>query len=71
MSHPDYTLMTYANLGHVFYLSSQWITGFGPIQQYVLVDPYAWLEAHSGFTNYAAAARLPTASIPALNCITK
>ena len=44
VNHPDHTLITYPNLGHVFYPSSQWSTGFGPIQQYVLADLYAWLE---------------------------
>jgi pimeloyl-ACP methyl ester carboxylesterase len=52
--HPDHTLITYPNLGHVFYPSSQWQTSLGPIQPYVLADLYAWLEPHSGFT------RLPT-----------
>ena len=50
LNHPDHTLITYPNLGHAFYPSSQWSTGIGPIQQYVLADLYAWLEAHSGFT---------------------
>ena len=50
LNHPDHTLITYPNLGHVFYPSSQWETGIGPIQQYVLGDLYAWLEAHSGFS---------------------
>jgi uncharacterized protein len=48
--HPDHTLITYPDLGHLFYPSSQWQTGVGPIQQYVLADLYAWLESHSGFT---------------------
>jgi pimeloyl-ACP methyl ester carboxylesterase len=48
--HPDHTLITYPNLGHLFYPSSEWQTGFGPIQQNVLADLYSWLEAHSGFT---------------------
>jgi uncharacterized protein len=47
LNHPDHTLITYPNLGHVFYPSSPWETGIGPIQQYVLADLYAWLEAHS------------------------
>ena len=47
VDHPDHTLITYPNLGHLFYPSSQWKTGIGPIQQYVLADLYAWLEAHS------------------------
>jgi hypothetical protein len=50
VKHPDHTLITYPNLGHVFYPSSQWSTGFGPIQQYVLADIYSWLEAHSGLS---------------------
>jgi len=50
VNHPDHTLITYPNLGHVFYPSSQWSSSFGPIQPYVLADLYAWLESHSGFT---------------------
>jgi uncharacterized protein len=46
--HPDHTLITYPNLGHVFYPSSEWQTGIGPIEQYVLRDLYSWLESHSG-----------------------
>ena len=49
--HPDHTLITYPNLGHLFYPSSQWITGAGPIEQYVLADLYSWLEAHSGLSH--------------------
>jgi hypothetical protein len=48
--HPDHTLITYPNLGHIFYPSSQWITGVGPIEQYVLRDLYSWLESHNGLT---------------------
>ena len=55
VNHPDHTLITYPNLGHAFYPSSQWSTGIEPIQQYVLADIYAWLEAHSGFTSPATA----------------
>jgi uncharacterized protein len=62
VKHPDHSLITYPNLGHVFYPSSQWSTGLGPIEYYVLADLYAWLEAHSGFTNHAAAAHIPTTS---------
>jgi hypothetical protein len=51
VNHPDHTLITYPNLGHQFYPSSQWETQNGPIQQYVLADIYSWLEAHSGFTS--------------------
>ena len=67
VNHPDHTLITYPNLGHVFYPSSQWSTGIGPFEQYVLADLYAWLAAHSGFTNHAPtpSARLPaTTSTP-------
>ena len=51
VNHPDHSLITYPNLGHVFYPSSQWQTSDGPIQQYVLADLYAWLEAHSGLSH--------------------
>ncbi|HSF50573.1 MAG TPA: alpha/beta fold hydrolase [Nitrososphaeraceae archaeon] len=51
VGHPDHTLITYPNLGHIFYPSSQWITGVGPIEQYVLRDLYSWLESHSGMTS--------------------
>jgi pimeloyl-ACP methyl ester carboxylesterase len=50
VNHPDHTLITYLNLGHFFYPSSQWFTGIGPFEQYVLADIYAWLEAHSGLS---------------------
>jgi alpha-beta hydrolase superfamily lysophospholipase len=50
VNHPDHTLITYPNLGHAFYPSSQWSTGFGPVEPYVLADLYAWLEAHSGLS---------------------
>jgi len=66
VNHPDHTLITYPNLGHDFYPSPQWFAENGPIEPYVLADLYAWLGAHSGFTNHAAAAtHLPTTtSIP-------
>jgi uncharacterized protein len=51
INHLDHTLIKYPNLGHEFYPSSQWHTGIGSIQQYVLSDLYSWLEAHSGFTH--------------------
>jgi pimeloyl-ACP methyl ester carboxylesterase len=54
VNHPDHTLITYPNLGHLFYPSSQWLTGVGPIQRYVLADIYAWLEAHSGLSHSLA-----------------
>jgi hypothetical protein len=64
VKHPDHSLITYPDLGHVFYPTSQWHTSLGPIPQYVFADLYAWLEAHSGFTNHAAAAaaHIPTTS---------
>jgi hypothetical protein len=51
VNHPDHILITYPNLGHQFYPSSQWDIRNGPIQQYVLADIYAWLEAHSGLSH--------------------
>ena len=51
INHPDHTLISYPNLGHLFYPSSQWSTGIGPIEQYVLADMYTWLEAHSGLSH--------------------
>ena len=72
VNHPDHTLITYPNLGHVFYPSSQWSTGIGPIQQYVLADLYSWLESHSGLRIMLAAARLPaTTSMPSSNSTAK
>jgi uncharacterized protein len=50
LNHPDHTLITYSDLGHLFYSSTQWITESGPIPEYVLADLYSWLESHSGFT---------------------
>lgn len=47
VNHPDHTLITYPELGHVFYPSSKWQTGIGPIQPNVLADLYSWLEFHS------------------------
>src|SRR5215213_7915197 len=51
LNHPDHTVITYPNLGHAFYPSSQWLTALGPIPEYVLADLYSWLEARSGFTS--------------------
>src|SRR5918996_1620167 len=42
--HPDHTLITYPDLGHLFYPSSPWLTAFGPIQQKVLEDLFGWLS---------------------------
>jgi uncharacterized protein len=51
LNHPDHTLITYPNLGHLFSPSPKWSTGLGPIEQYVLADLYAWLEVHSGLSH--------------------
>ena len=52
-------LITYPNLGHLFYPSSQWSTGIGPFQPYVLADIYALREIHSGISHpYVAVALL-------------
>jgi hypothetical protein len=51
VNHPDHTLITYPDLGHLFYPSSQWSTSTGPIPQYVLADLYSWLAAHSGLSH--------------------
>jgi hypothetical protein len=50
VKHPDHTLITYPDLGHTFYPSSQMSTSLGPIPQYVLADLYSWLEPHSGLS---------------------
>ena len=70
VNHPDHTLITYPNLGHVFYPSSQWSTGIGPVQQYVLTDLYSWLEAHSGFTRPAPSISLSSTNSSANSTIT-
>ena len=51
VNHPDHTLITYPNLGHLFAPSNQWITAEGPVEPYVLADLYSWLEAHSGLSH--------------------
>jgi len=60
VNHPDHTLITYPNLGHLFYPSSQWSTGYGPFEQYVLADIYTWLEAHSGLSHPYVTSTAPT-----------
>ena len=42
--HPDHTLKTYPDLGHLFYPSSQWLTSSGPMDQKVLEDLFGWLS---------------------------
>ena len=70
VNHPDHTFITYPNLGHLFYPSSIWQTGLGPIQPNVLADLYSWLEEHSGFfrsINYIpsnTASMIPSISLP-------
>jgi pimeloyl-ACP methyl ester carboxylesterase len=63
VNHPDHTLITYPNLGHGFSPSSQWSTGSGPFEQYVLADIYAWLEAHSGLSHSFATSAATTSNI--------
>jgi dipeptidyl aminopeptidase/acylaminoacyl peptidase len=47
LNQSDHMLITYPDLGHHFYLSTQWTTESGPIPEYVLTDLYSWLESHS------------------------
>ena len=47
VDHPDHTLMTYPDLGHLFSRSSRWFTEFGPIEQNVLSDLHRWLSDHT------------------------
>ena len=43
--HPDHILITYPDLGHLFYPSSQWKTvPGGPMEQKVLEDLFGWLS---------------------------
>lgn len=45
LRHPDHLLITYPNLGHLFYPSSPWITtAGGPIESKVLEDLYEWIS---------------------------
>jgi uncharacterized protein len=47
VNHPDHTLITYQDLGHLFVPSSQWLTELGPIEQNVLSDLHRWLSDHT------------------------
>lgn len=47
LDHPDHTLITYPDLGHVFYTSNEWVTSFGLIPEYVLQDIFEWLSSPS------------------------
>jgi uncharacterized protein len=51
LNHPDHTLITYPNLGHTLYPSSQWTIESGPIPAYILADLYSWLESYSGLSH--------------------
>jgi uncharacterized protein len=59
VNHPDHTLITYPGLGHDMspaignYPGSSMygLQKAGPIEDYVLADLYAWLEAHSGLSH--------------------
>ena len=64
LNHPDHTLITYPNLGHFFYPSSQWLTSPGPIEPYVLADIYTWLAAHSGLS-HPYVGTIPTSTLGA------
>ena len=45
LRHPDHALITYPNLGHLFYPSSQWVTTVGgPIEKKVLEDLFKWIS---------------------------
>ena len=70
VNHPDHTLITYPNLGHGFYPSSQWSSSFGPVPPHVLADLYSWLAAHSGLTDHSAAAAAHVASTSSSNSTT-
>jgi len=45
LRHPDHALITYPNLGHLFYPSSQWVTNVGgPVEKKVLEDLFEWIS---------------------------
>ena len=65
-------LITYPDLGHLFYPSSQWVTALGgPISQHVLADLYSWLESHSGFTPLDTSMHSSNSSSSSSNFINK
>ena len=46
LKHPDHTLITYPDLGHLFYPSSKWLTAIGgPIERKVLEDLFEWISS--------------------------
>ena len=55
MDHPDRTLVTYQNLGHIFNSSSVLSGGTERIEHYVLADLFAWPAAHSGLSQLYSA----------------
>jgi pimeloyl-ACP methyl ester carboxylesterase len=54
INHPDHLLIAYPNLGHAFSPSNEWISSFGPIEQYVLQDMYEWLVSPAREVNEQA-----------------
>ena len=45
LRHPDHTLVTYPDLGHLFYPSSKWVTNVGgPMERKVLEDLFEWIS---------------------------
>ena len=40
----NHNLITYPDLGHLFYPSSRWITAIGPMDQKVLENLFGWLS---------------------------
>ncbi len=45
LKHPDHSLITYQDLGHLFYPSSKWVTAIGgPIEREVLEDLFQWIS---------------------------
>ena len=50
--------------------SSEWIASIGPIEEYVLQDMFAWLEAHSGLSHSFATIATIGSNTSALNTST-
>ena len=48
VNHRGHLLITYPNLGHSLFPSSEWIAQSGPIEDYVLQDMFEWLPSPSG-----------------------
>ncbi len=46
LKHPDHTMITYPDIGHLFYPSSKWLTTIGgPIEHKVLEDLFEWISS--------------------------